>query len=156
MLRRLQQNAIFTQRIWYTDKATFTQRNRLNPQNKRCWAPEKRNPRRKFPVETQKRWKLLVWAGIIGDRIIAPIFFEGNLNGRRYSRFIENELPVLLEDNPIPINQMWWQQDGAPAHNTNVISRKLEEIFQDRIIATKGPVKWPARSPDLTSLDFWL
>lgn len=51
---------------------------------------------------------------------------------------------------------MFFQQDGAPPHNSNILRELLEGTFPDRWISTHGPVKWPPRSPDLTPLDFYL
>src|ERR1700712_6084313 len=51
---------------------------------------------------------------------------------------------------------MWFQQDGAPAHNSRVAREYLDTHFAPRLITTSGPVRWPARSPDLTPLDFFL
>jgi len=39
------------------------------------------------------------------------------LNGRRYARFLAEDLSDLLDDVPLAVlNDMWFQQDGAPAH----------------------------------------
>jgi len=51
---------------------------------------------------------------------------------------------------------MWLQQDGAPAHNANIVKIFLNEQFKSKWMGTKGPLKWPPRSPDLTPLDFFL
>ncbi|KAJ8918866.1 hypothetical protein NQ315_011157 [Exocentrus adspersus] len=42
-------------------------------------------------------------------------------------------------------------------HNLAIISREvLDREYSDRWIGKGGPVAWPARSPDLTPLDFCL
>lgn len=156
IIRRLRQNPDFARRICFTDESTFTQKGYPNRQNQRCWAPKGRNPHRTYPIENQRRWKVLVWAGIVGDRIIGPLIINKNLTGQRYARLIRNKLPQLLDGNPIPIEEMWWQQDGAPAHGTQQVTRNLRAIFNNRIISNRGLIRWPARSPDLTPLDFWL
>jgi len=52
---------------------------------------------------------------------------------------------------------MFFQQDGAPAHNAIIaIRRHLDQIFPNRWIGTFGVILWPARSPDLTPLDLFL
>ena len=56
----------------------------------------------------------------------------------------------LSEDE---IEFSFFQQDGATTHTARGSLRFLEDIFADRVIA-EG--MWPARSPDLTPLDFWL
>ena len=52
--------------------------------------------------------------------------------------------------------RMWFQHDGALAHNTANARRHLNEVFGNRWIGRNGPVAWPARSLDLTPLDFYL
>lgn len=59
----------------------------------------------------------------------------------------------------LPLNerlQIWYQHDGAGAHNTNFINQLLEAHFGDQWIANNGPHRWPARSPDITPLDFFI
>lgn len=51
---------------------------------------------------------------------------------------------------------MFFQQDGAPAHNAIIVRRHLDQIFPNRWIGTFGVIPWLARSPDLTPLDFFL
>lgn len=50
---------------------------------------------------------------------------------------------------------MWFQHDGCPAHFSLVARQKLIEKFSNRWIGRGGSVVWPARSPDLTPLDFF-
>ncbi|KAJ8954419.1 hypothetical protein NQ318_011094 [Aromia moschata] len=45
---------------------------------------------------------------------------------------------------------------GLPPHNARINTNWLNTTFKDRWIGTYGPIRWPARSPDLTTLDFWL
>ena len=51
---------------------------------------------------------------------------------------------------------LYFQQDGAPAHYAVSVQKWLDEHFPDRWIGHHGFVEWPARSPDLTPLDFFL
>ena len=51
---------------------------------------------------------------------------------------------------------LYFQQDGAPAHYAVSVRKWLNEHFLDRWIGRRGFVKWPVRSPDLTPLDFFL
>jgi hypothetical protein len=46
-------------------------------------------------------------------------FFEGPMNGERYTTFLQDELNDLL-DAIVPVNErfrLWFQQDGAPPSN---------------------------------------
>ena len=53
-------------------------------------------------------------------------------------------------------NNLWFQQDGCPAHNSRDVQTFLTQTFGERVISNSGPVRWPARSPDITPLDFYL
>ena len=50
----------------------------------------------------------------------------------------------------------YFQQDGAPAHFALMVCEQLNRIFTDKWIARNGPFMWPARCPDLSSLDLFL
>ena len=47
-------------------------------------------------------------------------------------------------------------QDGAPPHWSRAVRKWLDRKFPGRWIGRGGPVRWPARSPDLTPCDFFL
>ena len=51
---------------------------------------------------------------------------------------------------------MYFQHDGAPPHYTRHVKGYLNESFPNRWLGRGGPVAWPPRSPDLTSLDYYL
>ncbi|KOC65291.1 hypothetical protein WH47_09870, partial [Habropoda laboriosa] len=46
--------------------------------------------------------------------------------------------------------------DGCPPHYSTCARTLLDRMFKGRWIGRRGTVEWPARSPDLTSLDFYL
>lgn len=80
-----------------------------------------------------------------------------NLNGAAYNNFLNNELPELLENVPLHLRQgMLFQQDGAPPHNLRLVQHTLNEKFENKWIGRYGPIRWPARSPDLTPLDYFV
>jgi hypothetical protein len=51
---------------------------------------------------------------------------------------------------------MYFRQDGAPAHKAIIVKQYLNDIFLNRWIGIQGVISWPARSSDLTPLDFFL
>lgn len=70
---------------------------------------------------------------------------------------MQNELPVLLEDIPLQVRaDIIFQQDGAPAHFSRRAREFLNAHYPDRWIGRGGPINWPARSPDLNVLDYFL
>lgn len=154
MVRRIRRDPQFLFRLCCTDEATFTQKGSINKQNLRNWAEE--NPRWIREVDNRRQWKINVWAGIVGDRVVGPHIFEENLNGVMYVDFLQNILPGLLEGNPVQRAQMWWLQDGAPAHNYAPATACLNELFPGRWIGANGPSRWPPYSPDLNPVDWYL
>lgn len=153
--QQLLTNPNFFADVLFTDEASFSNKGIVNMRNMHYWSAD--NPKWLRQVEHQRPWKVNVWCGIIGDTIIGPFFVDGIQNGRQYSRFIRHNLPVLLDT--VPLNRrmvMWYQHDGCPAHNDLRARRLLNRKFPGRWIGRGGPVRWPARSPDLTPMDFFL
>jgi hypothetical protein len=102
------------------------------------------------------------WEGV-NNKIIGPFFFEGTLTGDRYLEFLQNDLrPALVENFPnvndrtLVNDDLWFQQDVAPPHFALPVRHYLNNWFPRRWIGRRGPIKWPARSPDLTPLDYFL
>ncbi|EZA56990.1 hypothetical protein X777_03174 [Ooceraea biroi] len=119
------------------------------------WSVE--NPRWLRQVERQRPWSLNVWCGVLHNRIIGPFFIDGTLNGQKYADFLSQQLPNLLEEVPLETRlQMWYQHGGCPAHNARVARTVLHEMFPERWIGRGGYISWPARSPDLNPLDFFV
>ena len=71
--------------------------------------------------------------------------------------FLQRVLPELLEDVPLAVRErIWIQHDGAPPHFSVDVRNHLNAVFPDRWIGRGGPIPWPARSPDLNPLDYFL
>jgi hypothetical protein len=51
---------------------------------------------------------------------------------------------------------MWFMQDIAPAHFSRIARKFLNNNYTNTWISRRGPIAWPARSPDLNPLDFYL
>jgi len=93
----------------------------------------------------------------VDDFQIGPYFLPAHLNGRTYAYFIENQLPHLLEDIPLQEREtLIFQHYGAPAHYSRRVREILDTRFPDRWIGRGGPIVWPARSPDLNVLDYFV
>jgi hypothetical protein len=85
------------------------------------------------------------------------VFLPPRLNGEEYEAFLRNQLPPLLEDIPLRERErMIYQHDGAPAHFSRRVRGLLNERFPDRWMGRGGPFTWPARSPDLNVLDYFV
>ncbi|CAH2090775.1 unnamed protein product [Euphydryas editha] len=97
-----------------------------------------------------------VWAGVIGGLFIGPFILPNILIGENYLSFLQNELRVLLKNVPLDVRrEMIFQNDGCPAHYRRTVREHLSP-FHNRWIGRNGPILWPARSPDLTPIDFYV
>jgi hypothetical protein len=148
-------NPNFISTVLFTDEAMFARSGILNYHNNHNWDLE--NPHAIVQTGYQQKFSWNVWGGIIGDLLIGPFFLPPTLNGNYYRYFLEFKLPGLLEDVTLDVRRiMFFMHDGAPAHFSLVAREHLNNIFPNRWIGRSGPVRWPARSPDLNPLDFFL
>lgn len=150
----LQDNSHLWQYILFTDEATFTRAGLHNTHNDHWWSKE--NPHKKVVKNFQHRFSVNVWCGIIGDQLIGPHIFEDRLNGDAYAKFLTDQLPLLLDVPLATRQQLIFQHDGAPPHYSGQVRQHLDQVFPERWIGRGGPRQWPARSPDLTPLDYYL
>lgn len=140
--------------IW-SDESNFTRNGISNRKNDHYW--DDVNPRQLRPCRYQNRFSINVWLGVLNGYLLGPYFYEGTLNSERYGHFLQTELNNLLDDIPLAIRRdVWFQQDGAPPHNARNVRDILTQKFRNNWIANGGPVAWPARSPDLSILDFFI
>lgn len=151
----IDQDRLFHRRVLFSDECIFKSDGEVNTWNCRYWSDH--NPHWFREVDHQHVWKVNVWCGIIHDKIVGPIFLEENLNGVRYASLLEEDLQDLLDELPLQYRGgMWFQQDGCSSHTSHVARNVLNVMFPGRWIGKYGPVPWPARSPDLTVLDYYL
>lgn len=148
-------NDNFLNTVLWSDETRFTNCGLFNRNNEHIWAIE--NPHANRQIRNQVRFGLNVWAGLLGDRVIGPFIYDQTLNGQRYLEFLTTGFQEYLMD--VPLNRLgglWFQQDGAPPHNTRAVREFLNREFPGRWIGNRGVIEWPARSPDLSPLDFFL
>ena len=152
-LQMSQENANFERRVVWSDEAYFTSSGILNRNNSRHWSQQ--NQHVIFPRERQGRFGFSVSCFIFGTKI-KYFIYEGTLTAHRHLEIMQNALMEILEDVPLAdLNDIYYQQDGAPSHNAHIVREYLETTFPNRWIGTNGPVRWPPRSPDLSVLDFF-
>lgn len=151
---RAQADPNFSSKVLWSDEASFTRGGMSNVHNEHIWAHE--NPHASRESSFQHQWRINVWAGIIGDHLIGPVFLPDSLNGQNYLEFLITILEDALEDMPLRVyRDVIFQHDGAPAHFARQVRQYLDARFPVWI-GRHGPVAWPPRSPDLTVLDFFL
>lgn len=104
----------------------------------------------------QERFGINVWLGILDRKVVGPFFFQEHLTGLMYLDFLSTSLQDLLDDLPLDVlrNFQYFQQDGAPAHRDRRCVTFLNNFKPNRWIGNNGPINWPARSPDITPMDF--
>ncbi|XP_070529962.1 uncharacterized protein [Cardiocondyla obscurior] len=154
-LAQCRQDETFPDHILWSDEAIFTPNGIFNSKNFIMW--QHQNPHAVCQCAFQFRWKLNVWVGVIDNRVIGPYYLPPRLDGERYAQFLENHLPILLEKLPLQMRQtMIFQHDGAPPHYSRRARMVLDRHFPDRWIGRNGPISWPARSPDLNVLDYFV
>lgn len=54
------------------------------------------------------------------------------------------------------VDTSWFQMNGAPDHNTYAVRNWFNSNYSNRWIGRNGTALLPARSHDLTPLDFFL
>lgn len=133
---------------FFSDEAWFHLSGYINSQNYRTWATE--NPH-VYKETVLHPIKIGVWIAMSRRRIMTPIFFNDTVNAARYREIILE--PFINELHDDELQNGYFQQDGATPHTANATITYLEEYFDNRLIS-RG--QWPAHSPDLTPLDFFL
>lgn len=144
----------FLRSILWTDESRFDREGITNLHNLHHWAHE--NPRVKRQRSFQRRFSVNVWAGVIGNQLIGPHFLPDRLNGENYLQFLMDDLPRLVEEVFDEDRPIVFQHDGCPAHWSVNVRELLDNSFSNSWIGRGGPIPWPARSPDLTPLDFYV
>lgn len=148
-LQKYQEDNTFPHKVLYTDESRFTNLGHFNRNNKRYWSKE--NLHLMEEGNFQERFGFNCWMGILGDRIIGPIFFDGHLTGERYLQFLTHEIENFLDEVPlVNRNTIVYQHDGAPPHNARMVSEHLNNTYGDNWIGNTGPVRWPPRYVQLT------
>lgn len=143
-LEKYLEDNTFPYNILYTDESRFTNLGHFNRNNKRYWSQD--NLHLMQEGNFQERFGFNCWVGILGDRILGPIIYDGPLTGARYLGFLTQEIEQFLDEIPL-INRvgLFYQQDGAPPHNMRAVTEYLNESYNENWIGNSGPVRWPAR-----------
>jgi len=151
-LSQLDDDIGLVDKIIWTDEASFKLNGIVNRHNCVYWSRD--NPHQKME-HVLNLPGLTVFGGISSAGLLGPFFFDGTVNGDRYLQLLDNNVWPILQNRP-DINNTFWMQDGAPAHYDARVRAWLHQKFPNRWIGRRGPLEWPARSPDLTPPDFFL
>jgi transposase len=152
-LQRIQEDSEHLQNLLFSDEAHFHLHGEVNRHNCRYWTDENPGWYSEEPVHSPR---VTVWAAIGKTGIIGPFFFEGNVTGASYLQLLKNKFFPAIQRFTDPC-YVRFMQDGAPAHFACAVRSWLNEKFKNRWIGRSSPnMPWPARSPDLTPMDFFL
>ena len=128
----------------FTDEVCFTRDGYFNSRNSHIW--DDKNPHAVFIRVHQARFNVDIWGGILGGYLLGPVIIPDRLNGAAYLEFLQNMLPLLLEEIPLVIRRkMWFQHGGTPAHFSLQERAHLNRVYRDKWIRRGGPVAWSAR-----------
>ena len=117
--------------ILFTDEASFIRDGINNTHNSHRWS--NKNPHAIEERNSQHRFSVNVWCGVIDSQLIGPAVLPNRLTGRAYVDFLQNELPLLLEEVPLAKRMcMVFQHDGAPAHYSRLVTHHLNLTFPER------------------------
>ncbi|GFU92169.1 transposase [Trichonephila clavipes] len=122
----------FHKRILFSDEAHFCLSGYVKKQNCRIWSEANPQVHVETPLHPEKL----------------------TVNGDRYRAMNSNFF--IPELNNHVVEELWFQQDGATCHTARATIDLLKDTFGDRLISRFGPVNWPPRSCDLTTLDYFL
>ncbi|GBL60083.1 hypothetical protein AVEN_179684-1 [Araneus ventricosus] len=138
----------FLSTIVFSDETTFHVCVQVHRHNVRVWAAE--NPR--AYVEYKRNTpKVNVWCALMHDKVIGPFFFaEPTVTSNIYLGMLQLYAVPQFPEGVI------FQQEGAPPHYGNIVCEFLNTAFPQRLMGRGDVMAWPPRSPDLTSLGFYL
>ena len=87
----------------------------------------------------------------------SPYLLPPYITDAAYLRFLEDVLRGLLEDVPLQVRRnILFQHYGAPHHFSLAVRDHLDQRFGQQWIGRGDTIAWPARSPDLSPLDYYL
>ena len=153
MLQHLSDDETLIHRVIWSDEATFHLKGQVNRHNCVYYSYDNPNITCKKHVASKG---ISVWAGIYSGGIIGPFFFSDTVTAQSYVELLNDKFyPAFLQ---IPNHENYlFQQDGAPAHYSNLARQWLNENFDQKWIGRRGSfAEWPPRSPDLSVPDFFL
>lgn len=140
--------------IW-TDESYISSAGIFKRYNSYTWAQQ--NPHSVVEQRNQGRFGFSVWAGIYRGRIVGPFMYDGTLTTDKYLQILREQIELFIDELPLAQRRnIYFQHDGAPPHNGAIINNFLNATFGNNWIGNRGPTLWPARSPDLTPMDYFL
>lgn len=150
MRRKSREDPAFLRKLTFSDECVMSLTGNINKHNVHFWTTTNPNIRMTNPGKTPS---LTVWACIGYSGLLLYDISSETMNGKRYSDLLLNQVVPYFSRGTG--RTLLFQQDGAPPHYSLSARQILETHLSNRWIGRRGPIEWPARSPDLTPCDFW-
>ena len=139
----------FSKKVVWGDEKYFVLKSSPNSQNDRFWSPV--NPFDNVACKEQGMAKAMCWVGMVDGEIIGPIWVEGSMDQYVYQEMLEDHVLPAISNK----RGLWFMQDGATCHTSNMNLEFLRGHFKNRLISNKTDIRWPPKSPDCNPLDFF-
>lgn len=151
MTDNLQNDPAYLRKITFSDECSFHLNGNVNKHNLHYWSIE--NPYVRIANKSCTTRSLTVWALVSCRGLVSYIIQEETMNAERYidNVIVPHVIPYFTRHR-----EMIFQQDGAACHYAVAVRNLLDQRLEGRWIGRRGPVEWPARSPDLTVCDTFL
>jgi len=124
-----------------SDEAIFSLNSEVNSRNVIKYSPYGQgHPPDHYIEFKQGADQVMVWMGLTGSgQVLGPHFVGGRLDTREYLRIIRYHV-VQGDFRRLNIQRgnVWWQQDGAPAHTSNRSINYLSGQFPGRVLSSRG------------------
>ena len=147
-------NAAFPAQVLFTDVACFTRDGYFNSRNSHIWDDE--NPHAVFMRVHQARFNLNIWGGILGDYLLGRVIIPDRFNGKLTCNSSRTCFRCSWKRYPLQYGEKCGSNMIALQPASTSTSEVLNRVYSRKWIGRGGPVAWPARSPNLTPLDFFL
>lgn len=148
MVAKMDNDPAWLKKLVFSDEAVFKLNGSVNKHN--CHFYAKENPKVKLETSMGKD-SLTVWAMIGHSGTLAFDIDPQTMNSDRYCLILNEKVFPYFRRH----SEMFYQQDGAPAHFSLAARNLLNIHLPNHWIGRRGSIEWPARSPDLTPCDFW-
>ena len=149
----IQKSPEFMDNVIWSDEKLWEEKVRPNRQNERYWGLV--DPEVEVDCRVQGGKKVMCWGAVINGEIILHWFpLNTSVNQHVYLDMLKSVLWPAVR-GVSSRRSYYFQQDGATAHTTNMVLEWLKNKFGDRVISRNTAQPWPAKSPDMSPLDFW-
>ena len=149
----LEQPEGFERNVIWSDEKWFMLRQSPNKQNERYWYPL--DPEIERESRVQGGLKVMAWAGLVNGKVLIHWFdADVSVTGETYLEMLKSVVWPKVSKK-VNSRKLWFQQDGATVHTTLEARQWLEQKFHQRVISRHTDHPWPAKSPDLSPLDYW-